>query len=578
MSPQADFIVSNGTGAAVRSDLNVQFAAIVSNNSGATEPATMYAYQWWADTTAGLLKLRNSANSAWITMRQLDGEFSTVPVENGSAAAPSIYFKDSGTDSGFFSPGTDAVAISTAGTNRLHITSGGLVGIGTSTPSTPLHIQVSRTSSTNAVCLTLSDNVTGGQTDGVYKAIRSKSNNGASESEIRFLETSGANNDTGIAFATQVSAGALAERMRIDELGRVGVGTASPQSLLHLETDGTALRIVRGSAIGFAYHTGTAATDAFRIQSNGGSVDLYSAAGQPITFTAATTEKARIDSSGRLLVGTSTARSNIQLSTGFGSVTPNHQFETSATTYAGLSLINNSTGYPAVFSLGKSRSAGGIGSNGIVASGDIVGMINFYGNDGTNFVRAATITAEVDGTPGANDMPGRLTFSTTADGASSPTARVIIDQAGRLKAQGVYDNTTAAAANVWVDTDGSLRRSTSSIKYKTNIETLEDSYADAILQVRPVWYKSLSSADNPAHGWWGFIAEEVAQIDPRLVQWKTSETKPDENGSLVSTELEKPEPEGVAYDRFVPHLLNLIKRQGEAIADLQAEVAALKAQ
>jgi hypothetical protein len=130
MSPQADFIVSNGTGAAVRSDLNVQFAAIVSNNSGATEPATMYAYQWWADTTAGLLKLRNSANSAWITMRQLDGEFSTVPVENGSAAAPSIYFKDSGTDSGFFSPGTDAVAISTAGTNRLHITSGGLVGIG----------------------------------------------------------------------------------------------------------------------------------------------------------------------------------------------------------------------------------------------------------------------------------------------------------------------------------------------------------------------------------------------------------------------------------------------------------------
>jgi hypothetical protein len=203
MSPQADFIVSNGTGAAVRSDLNVQFAAIVSNNSGATEPATMYAYQWWADTTAGLLKLRNSANSAWITMRQLDGEFSTVPVENGSAAAPSIYFKDSGTDSGFFSPGTDAVAISTAGTNRLHITSGGLVGIGTSTPSTPLHIQVSRTSSTNAVCLTLSDNVTGGQTDGVYKAIRSKSNNNASESEIRFLETSGANNDTGIAFATQ---------------------------------------------------------------------------------------------------------------------------------------------------------------------------------------------------------------------------------------------------------------------------------------------------------------------------------------------------------------------------------------
>ena len=61
---QADYVVANGTGAAVRSSLNGQLAAIVSNNSGATEPATMYAYQWWADTTTGLLKLRNSAGTA----------------------------------------------------------------------------------------------------------------------------------------------------------------------------------------------------------------------------------------------------------------------------------------------------------------------------------------------------------------------------------------------------------------------------------------------------------------------------------------------------------------------------------
>jgi hypothetical protein len=132
MSPQADFIVSNGTGAAVRSDLNVQFAAIVSNNSGATEPATMYAYQWWADTTTGLLKLRNSANSGWVTIRQLDGEFSTVPVENGSAAAPSIYFKDSGTDTGIYSPGADQVAVSTGGTGRLFIDASGRLLVGTS--------------------------------------------------------------------------------------------------------------------------------------------------------------------------------------------------------------------------------------------------------------------------------------------------------------------------------------------------------------------------------------------------------------------------------------------------------------
>ena len=66
-----DYVIANGTGSAVRSDLNGAFAAIVSNNSGATEPATMYAYQWWADTTTGLLKLRNSANSAWVTIGTL---------------------------------------------------------------------------------------------------------------------------------------------------------------------------------------------------------------------------------------------------------------------------------------------------------------------------------------------------------------------------------------------------------------------------------------------------------------------------------------------------------------------------
>ena len=66
-----DYIIANGTGAAVRSDLNDALSAIVSNNSSATAPATTYAYQWWPDTTAGLLKIRNSANNAWVTVGTL---------------------------------------------------------------------------------------------------------------------------------------------------------------------------------------------------------------------------------------------------------------------------------------------------------------------------------------------------------------------------------------------------------------------------------------------------------------------------------------------------------------------------
>ena len=63
-----DYVIANGTGSAVRSDLNNALAAIVSNNSSSTEPSTTYAFQWWADTNNTLLKIRNAGNSAWVTV------------------------------------------------------------------------------------------------------------------------------------------------------------------------------------------------------------------------------------------------------------------------------------------------------------------------------------------------------------------------------------------------------------------------------------------------------------------------------------------------------------------------------
>mgnify|MGYP001561478240 CR=1 FL=1 len=68
---QHDGVIDNQAGAATRSDLNNALAALISNNSGATAPPTTYAYQPWADTTTGLLKIRNAANSAWITIGTL---------------------------------------------------------------------------------------------------------------------------------------------------------------------------------------------------------------------------------------------------------------------------------------------------------------------------------------------------------------------------------------------------------------------------------------------------------------------------------------------------------------------------
>lgn len=66
-----DYVLANQDGASFRSDLNNALAAVVSNNSSSTEPSTTYAYQWWADTNTGLLKIRNSADNAWVTVGTL---------------------------------------------------------------------------------------------------------------------------------------------------------------------------------------------------------------------------------------------------------------------------------------------------------------------------------------------------------------------------------------------------------------------------------------------------------------------------------------------------------------------------
>jgi len=83
---QHDYSIANQSGLAFRQDLNNALAAIVSQNSGADEPSTTYAYQWWADTTAGLLKLRNAANSAWITI----GTLASTNLGLAPAASPSF--------------------------------------------------------------------------------------------------------------------------------------------------------------------------------------------------------------------------------------------------------------------------------------------------------------------------------------------------------------------------------------------------------------------------------------------------------------------------------------------------------
>lgn len=140
---------------------------------------------------------------------------------------------------------------------------------------------------------------------------------------------------------------------------------------------------------------------------------------------------------------------------------------------------------------------------------------------------------------------------------------------------GIYGSTTASSANVVVINGNQLLRSTSSGAYKTQIEPLQEQWADKVLELQPVYYKSLCSSDNPEWGWYGLVAEDAAKIDPRFAIWSRKEkrnadgcliTDPETGNFALDDEMV---PNGVAYDRLVIPLLQIVKRQETKIKALE---------
>jgi hypothetical protein len=315
---QADYVVANGTGAAVRSDLNGQLAAIVSNNSGATEPATMYAYQWWADTTAGLLKLRNSANNAWITLRELDG---TLLMEDGTAAAPGLSFA-SDPDSGIFRGGANEFGIATNGVERVEF---GTSEVVFNDGGANYDFRIEGDTNTSLFFVDASAEAVGeASTANVEQYLRNTTINLLSKID----------GTTSAQFGTETSHPLLLttgnfERVRITSAGLVGIGTtpsytldvagtinsrsANPTVFDALQFYGTAMgtdnkfwrtqistTAQNWQTVDDAYTTPSTWLQATR---NGNQVETI----RFLTGTSGTTERLRIDSSGRLLVGASAA-------------------------------------------------------------------------------------------------------------------------------------------------------------------------------------------------------------------------------------------------------------------------------
>ena len=192
----------------------------------------------------------------------------------------------------------------------------------------------------------------------------------------------------------------------------------------------------------------------FNDGSNSGALS-YNHSDDSMRFRVNATEKARIDSSGRVLVGTDSNTSPI----GWG----NNLQVAGTSAVAGVSIRRDSadTG-GALLVFGKSR--GSLNGNTVVQSGDQIGGMYFAGGDGTDVNSiAAQLSVEVDGTPGSNDMPGRILFKTTADGASSATERMRISASGQI---GFNDTSPTEATVSIIQHDSSV--TTTGLNIHTN--------------------------------------------------------------------------------------------------------------
>jgi hypothetical protein len=346
---QHDYVIENQSGAAFRADLNNGLAAIVSQNSGTSQPSTTYAYQWWADTTTGLLKIRNAANNAWVTVGTLaDVNLGLLSLaggtltgallldDSGTVSAPALAF-DGDDNTGIFRSAADTLNVATNGVER--------VEFGTS--------------------------------------------------EVVF-------NDGGANYDFRIEGDTNSSLFFVDASAEaVGIGNTSPSAVLDVSGNsktstlqiGTDPAGVNIGVLGIPNQKRIYGRNA----ANTGDVNiLYIDGSNGMVFGPG--DAAVIDSSGRLLVGTSSA-------SGVGLLQV--QGQPANSTLAGVIDIRRGSTNP--------------------SSGTDVGYIRF-GDSAENF--AAHISCISDGTWGSGDYPGRLVFSTTADGASSPTERMRITNSG----------------------------------------------------------------------------------------------------------------------------------------------------
>ena len=297
-----------------------------------------------------------------------------------------------------------------------------------------------------------------------------------------YLQGTGIHSWHTAASGTAGNAITFTQAMTLDASGNLGVGTTSPSQRIHASAaDPRALLASTGTGHSAWQCQNTSGSSYFGRDNAGGSffgtsnaTVVYSSSADPIIFYTNATERARIDSSGNLLVGTTSsfsARLGVKDSTSNGTTSPIVCKNSSDTTL-------------------------------------------FYVSSNGYFV--------------------------TGTGGNSP-----------------YNLTTASASNVTIESDGVLKRSTSSLKYKTDVKDATHGLAE-VLQLRPVTYKGKNDG-NKVFG--GLIAEEIHEVGlTEFVQYA-------EDGT----------PDALAYGNMVSLCVKAIQEQQALITQLTERITALEA-
>jgi len=439
-----------------------------------------------------------------------------LAVASGSAGDPKITYTVGGVGgwaTGLDNSDSDKFKLSfgdALGTNDyLTVDSSGNVGIGTSSPSFPLTVVTSSSALGIAINGRSSDN---------FGSMYFYANNGSTQYATITSSATEFRLSSVPAAAVQTFYTNGAERMRIDSSGNVGIGTSSPS--YKLDITGSTARVYNDAATLLLQRPTNSRSGSISLTGTTGAIQYYA--------------------------GTNGAGEASSVAHQFYSDSPSTL--SSLMTILGGGNVGIGTTSPSVkFQVNHSSDVAAINASG---GGVTLGMSNSSANDvllrmtnnSSNFYDIRNISSSSN-------------FSLDYNGTSRMTFRA---SDGVLFVPSVYATTNAAAANVYVGSDGSIVRSTSSLKYKKDVQDATHGLAD-VLKLRSVTYKGKSESNGDTV-FGGFIAEEIDALGlTEFVQYA-------DDGS----------PDALAYGNMVSLLAKAIQEQQALITSLTARIAALE--